>query len=50
VYHVFEKEIRESADPAAWEDQIGMMEMVLDPAALSEAVGKMREEGSKYTL
>jgi betaine reductase len=50
VYHVFEKEIRESADPAAWEDQIGMMEMVLDPAALSEAVRRMREEGSKYTL
>jgi betaine reductase len=50
VYHVFEEEIRESADSAAWEDQIGMMEMVLDPAALSEAVRKMREEGSKYTL
>jgi betaine reductase len=50
VYHVFEKEIRESADSAAWEGQIGMMEMVLDPAALSEAVRKMREEGSKYTL
>jgi betaine reductase len=50
VYHVFEKEIRESADSAAWEDQIGMMEMVLDPAALSEAVRKMREEGGKYTL
>jgi len=26
------------------------MEMVLDPEALSEAVRKMREEGSKYTL
>jgi betaine reductase len=50
VYHVFEDEIREAADSAAWEDQIGMMEMVLDPAALSEAVRKMREEGSKYTL
>jgi len=24
--------------------------MVLDPEALSEAVRKMREEGSKYTL
>jgi len=50
VYHVFEPEIREEADQAAWEEQISMMEMVLDPEALSAAVKSMREEYSKYTL
>jgi len=50
VYHVFEQEIRDEADEAAWEDQISMMEMVLDPEALSAAVKSMREEFSKYTL
>lgn len=50
VYHVFEQEIRDEADDAAWEDQISMMEMVLDPEALSAAVKSMREEFSKHTL
>jgi len=50
VYHVFEQEIRDEADEAAWEDQISMMEMVLDPEALSAAVKSMREEFSKHTL
>ena len=50
VYHIFEEEIREEADPAKWEEQIAMMEMVLDTDALAHAVKKMREEGSKYTL
>ncbi len=50
VYHVFEQEIRDEAEEAAWEDQISMMEMVLDPEALSAAVKSMREEFSKHTL
>lgn len=50
VYHVFEQEIRDEADEAAWEDQISMMEMVLDPEALSAAVKSVREEFSKHTL
>ncbi len=50
VYHVFDPAIREEADPAVWEEQIGMMEMVLDTEALAEAVRKMREEHSKVTL
>ncbi|AER67185.1 glycine reductase complex selenoprotein A [Thermovirga lienii DSM 17291] len=50
VYHIFEEEIRQEADPAKWEEQIAMMEMVLDPDALAQAVKRMREEGSKYTL
>lgn len=50
VYHVFEQEIRDEADEAAWEDQISMMEMVLDPEALSAAVKSMREQFSQHTL
>lgn len=50
VYHIFDPEIKEEADPAQWEEQVSMMEMVLDPEALSEAVRKMRESYSKYSL
>lgn len=50
VYHVFDDVIKAEADPAAWEEQVGMMEMVLDTAKLAAAVGKMREANSKYTL
>ena len=50
VYHVFEEDVRSEADPSAWEEQISMMEMVLDPESLAEAVGAMRKEFSKYSL
>ncbi len=50
VYHVFEEDIREEADSGAWEEQISMMEMVLEPEALAEAVAGMRKEFSKYSL
>ena len=38
VYHVFEQDIRDEADPSVWEEQIGMMEMVLDTEGLANAV------------
>ena len=50
VYHVFDPVIKEEADPAVGEEQIGMMEMVLDTEALADAVRKMREEHSTSTL
>ena len=50
VYHVFDPVIKEEADPAVWEEQIGMMEMVLDTESLAAAVAKMREAGSQYAL
>lgn len=50
VYHVLEDDMKNEADPAAWEEQIGMMEMVLDAGALGEAVKKMREANSKVSL
>lgn len=50
VYHIFEDAMKNEADPAAWEEQISMMEMVLNTEALAAAVKKMREANSKYTL
>jgi glycine reductase len=50
VYHVFETEIKEEIDPQVWEEQLGMMEMVLDVDALGEAVKAIREQHSKYSL
>ena len=50
VYHILEPEIKEEADPAKWEEQISMMEMVLNVDALVESVRKMREANSKFSL
>ncbi len=50
VYDIFEQDIRDEADSEEWENQISMMEMVLDPEALSEAVKGIREQYSKFTL
>lgn len=50
VYHIFDEEIRAECDPAQWEEQISMMEMVLEPEALAAAVKGMREQFSAHTL
>lgn len=50
VYHVFDEAIKAEADEAAWEEQISMMEIALDPPALAEAVKKMRDEHSTHKL
>ena len=50
VYHIFDETIRAECDPAQWEEQISMMEMVLDPEALAAAVKGMRDEYSKAQL
>jgi betaine reductase len=50
VYHVFDQTIRDACDPVAWEEQISMMEMVLDPEALATAVKGIREQYSKNVL
>jgi betaine reductase len=50
VYHIFDEEIKSEADPAAWKEQVSMMEMVLDTEALVSAVAKMREENSRHKL
>jgi glycine/sarcosine/betaine reductase complex component A len=50
VYHVFDETIKAEVDPATWEEQLAMMEMVLDTGKLSTAVEGMREKHSKYKL
>jgi betaine reductase len=47
VYHIFDPTIRGECDPAAWEEQISMREMVLDPAALAAAVKGIRAQYSR---
>lgn len=42
TYHIFEPEIKDRCDPDAYDEHIGMMEMVLDPKALCDALGKIR--------
>lgn len=50
VYHIFDELVRAEADQAEWENQISMMEMVLDTAALADAVKEMREQHGKSPL
>lgn len=42
VYHAVEPEFKESVEESVYEDQIGMMEMVLDVDSIVEAVKPMR--------
>jgi betaine reductase len=43
VYHMFDPEIKDLVDPALWEEQMSMMEMVLDGDAIVEAVKGMQQ-------
>jgi glycine/sarcosine/betaine reductase complex component A len=38
VYHILEDEVKEHIDQAVYEQQIGMMEMVLDKEAISKSM------------
>lgn len=46
VYHVFE--LKDEFDAQVYDDQCGMMEMVLDVDALTKEVSSMREQFSKF--
>jgi len=48
VYHVLEPDIKAEIDPAVYEAQVAMMEMVVDVERLVDEVSKMRQEGSRY--
>ena len=50
IYHVFDEVIKAEVDPSVWEEQVGMMEMVLDIAKLAESVADMRDQHSKVKL
>ena len=43
VYHILEDEVKAQIDPAVYERQVGMMEMVLDKEAIAKSVKKIRE-------
>ena len=48
VYHVCEPEIKEEIDPDTYEDQVGMMEMVLDVDDIVSEMSSIREQYGKY--
>ncbi len=48
VYHAVEPEFKESVDADVYDEQIGMMEMVLDVDAIIEEVKAMRDEFTQF--
>jgi glycine/sarcosine/betaine reductase complex component A len=48
VYHVVEDEIKAEFDAAVYEEQCGMMEMVLELDAIKEEVGNVRKQYTKF--
>ena len=46
VYHVTEPEIRDIVDPGVYAEQIEMMELALDTAAIHQAVRSVRERNT----
>lgn len=48
VYHALEPDFKESVDAGVYDEQIGMMEMVLDVDAINGEIKNLREEHCKY--
>lgn len=48
AYHVTEAAFKEAVDPAIYDEQVGMMEMVIDVAAIAEEMQNIRSQFSKY--
>ncbi len=48
VYHAVEPEFKENVDADVYDDQIGMMEMVLDVDDIIQEVGSIREEFGQF--
>lgn len=48
VYHVCEEEIKGEFSPEVYDEQVGMMEMVLDVEEISKEMNNIRKEYSKY--
>jgi glycine/sarcosine/betaine reductase complex component A len=44
VYHILEPEVKQEIDPAAYEKNISMMEMVLDVEAIVNEVSSIRKK------
>ena len=50
VYHILDPLLKSEADPAAWEEQVSMMEIIMNAEALTAAVKEMREQHGKSVL
>lgn len=48
VYHVVEPEMKEEFDPAVYDEQCGMMEMVLDVDEIIKEVSTVRQQYCKF--
>lgn len=48
VYHVCEEALKEEFDAAVYDEQVGMMEMVLDVDDITKEMTAIREQYSKY--
>jgi glycine/sarcosine/betaine reductase complex component A len=48
VYHVLEPEVKEEYDPAVYDEQCGMMEMVLEVDAIVNEVKNIRDQFCKF--
>ena len=48
TYHVCEPELKEEFDPAVYDEQAGMMEMVLDVDDIVDEMSAIRNEYCKY--
>ena len=48
VYHVCETEIKEEVSPDLYDEQVGMMEMVLDVDDIANEMNNIRSEFCKY--
>jgi hypothetical protein len=48
VYHAVEPEFKESVDASIYDEQIGMMEMVLDVDEIIKEVKSIRDEYCKF--
>lgn len=48
VYHVCEEEVKAEFDEAVYEEQVGMMEMVLDVEDIANEMAPIREQFCKY--
>lgn len=48
VYHVCEESVKAEFDAAIYEEQVGMMEMVLDLDEIASEMGDIRSQYSKF--
>lgn len=48
VYHILEEEVKAEIDPAVYDEQIGMMEMVLDGEAINAEIKEMRDQHCQF--